>query len=139
MVLQQRRDSKKRLQHRFCPVNIAKFLRTPILKNIYEWLPSESPYTHFMSLVSSNTPMKTSKNESLRYFQWVYKGTSGIKWATIPLYKNKEIFVCVSVDYALKLSDLLPRKVFITCSFLSFFAIIFLHSFLLCTKRGFNK
>ena len=114
MVLQQRRDSKKRLQHRFCPVNIAKFLRTPILKNIYEWLPSESPYTHFMSLVSSNTSMKTSKNESLRYFQWVYKGTSGIKWATTPLYKNKEIFVFFSVDHALKLSDLLSRRVSIT-------------------------
>ena len=29
---------KKRLQHMYFPVNIAKFLRTPILKNICEWL-----------------------------------------------------------------------------------------------------
>ena len=27
---------KKRLQHRWFPVNIVKFLRTPILKNIYD-------------------------------------------------------------------------------------------------------
>ena len=29
---------KKRLQHRYFPVNITKFLRTPILKNIWERL-----------------------------------------------------------------------------------------------------
>ena len=29
---------KKKHQHRCFPVNIAKFLRAPILKNIYEWL-----------------------------------------------------------------------------------------------------
>ena len=29
---------KKRLQHRCFPMNIAKFLRTPILKNIYKRL-----------------------------------------------------------------------------------------------------
>ena len=29
---------KKRLQHRCCPVNIAKFLRTPTLRNICERL-----------------------------------------------------------------------------------------------------
>ena len=29
---------KNRLQHRFFPVKIAKILRTPILKNIWEWL-----------------------------------------------------------------------------------------------------
>ena len=29
---------KKRLQHRFFPVNIAKFLRIPILKNTCKWL-----------------------------------------------------------------------------------------------------
>ena len=29
---------QKRFQHRCFPVNIAKFLRTPILKNICEWL-----------------------------------------------------------------------------------------------------
>ena len=36
--LQARYFIKKRLQHRCFPVNIAKFLRTPILKNICEWL-----------------------------------------------------------------------------------------------------
>ena len=30
---------KKRLQHKYFPVNIAKFLRAPILKNICELLP----------------------------------------------------------------------------------------------------
>ena len=30
--------TEMRLQHRCFPVNIAKFLRTPILKNISEWL-----------------------------------------------------------------------------------------------------
>ena len=30
--------TKKRLQHTYFPVNIAKLLRTPILKNICEWL-----------------------------------------------------------------------------------------------------
>ena len=29
---------KKRLQHRFFPVNIAKFLKTPMLKNTCYWL-----------------------------------------------------------------------------------------------------
>ena len=29
---------KKRLQHRCFPVNIAKFLATTVLKNIYIWL-----------------------------------------------------------------------------------------------------
>ena len=29
---------KKRLQHRYFPMNITKFLRTPILKNIWERL-----------------------------------------------------------------------------------------------------
>ena len=29
---------KKRFQHKYFLVNIAKFLRTPILKNICEWL-----------------------------------------------------------------------------------------------------
>ena len=29
---------KKKLQHKCFPVDILKFLRTPILKNIYEWL-----------------------------------------------------------------------------------------------------
>ena len=29
---------KKRLQHRCFPVKFAKYLRTPILKNIFEWL-----------------------------------------------------------------------------------------------------
>ena len=29
---------KKRLQHRYFPMKVAKFLRTPILKNICQWL-----------------------------------------------------------------------------------------------------
>ena len=34
---------KKWLQHRFFPVNIAKFLRAPVLENICEWL-----FNHFL-------------------------------------------------------------------------------------------
>ena len=30
---------KTRLEHRCFPVNVAKSLRTPILTNIYKWLP----------------------------------------------------------------------------------------------------
>ena len=66
--------------------------------------------------------MKTSKNE--RYFQWVYKETNGAEWVHTPLYKNKAICVCVSVNHAviskekgvknLKLSDLLSVRVSIT-------------------------
>ena len=36
--LQTCKFSKKRLQHRCFPVNITKFLRAPILKNICRWL-----------------------------------------------------------------------------------------------------
>ena len=68
--------------------------------------------------------LKTSENESIRYFEWVYKETIGINWVNTPLYKNKVIFVCVSVDQVLasneknvrnyKLRDLLLRRVSIT-------------------------
>ena len=68
--------------------------------------------------------MKTSKKESLRYFQWVYKETNGAEWDYTPLYKNEAIFVCVSVDQTLisnrkdvknlKLPNLLSRRVSIT-------------------------
>ena len=36
--------TKKRLQHRYFPVNIAKFLRTAFLKNIWKWF---LLYNHF--------------------------------------------------------------------------------------------
>ena len=68
--------------------------------------------------------LKTSENESWKYFEWVYKETIGINWVNTPLYKNKVIFVCVSVDQVLasneknvrnyKLRDLLLRRVSIT-------------------------
>ena len=69
-------------------------------------------------------PLKTSKNKSFRYFQWLYKETNGAEWVNTPLYKSKAIFVCVSVDQALipnekdvknlKLFDFLCRRVSIT-------------------------
>ena len=37
-------------------------------------------------------PLKTSENENLRYFQWIYEDTCGIKWVNTPLYKSKVIF-----------------------------------------------
>ena len=37
-VIQPSNFNKERLQHRCFPVNIANFLKTPILKNICEWL-----------------------------------------------------------------------------------------------------
>ena len=65
-------------------------------------------------------PFESIKNESLKYFQWVYKQANGSEW----IYINKAIFVCVSVDKGLiskekdvknlKLFDLLSRTVFIT-------------------------
>ena len=37
-VLQPSNFIKERLQHGYFPVNVAKFLKTHILKNIFEWL-----------------------------------------------------------------------------------------------------
>ena len=113
---------EKRLQLRCFPLNIAKFLKTPIMKNICErllfWV-LERTSCH----LSLSVPTKTQKNESLRYFQWVYKETNGAEWVHTSLYKNI-IFVCVSVDQALtskekdvknlKCADLLSRGVSIT-------------------------
>ena len=45
--------------------------------------------------------LETSKNESFRYFQRVYKETNGAEWVNKSLYKTKTIFVCVSVDQVL--------------------------------------
>ena len=48
---------KKRLQHRCFPVNIAKFLRTPILKNICKWLP--------LKLI------KIPSSKVIKFFRWL--------------------------------------------------------------------
>ena len=117
---------KKRLQ--LWILNIVNFLWILwIFKKTYseEYLRTgafENPLTHFMSHVSFYTPWIHQKNESLRYFQWVHKEPNGAEWVHTPLYKNKAIFVCVSVYQALisnekdvknlKLSDLLSRRVF---------------------------
>ena len=52
---------KKRLQHKGFPVNTAKFLRTPISKNICERLLLDLFLTHFMPLISFDTPWKHQK------------------------------------------------------------------------------
>ena len=112
---------KERLQLSCFPLNFVKFLRTPILKNICERVllrvlkPTSCLFLY---------PLETSKNESFRYFQWVYKETNGAEWVNTPLYKSKAIFVCVSVYQALipnekdaenlKLFDFLCRRVSIT-------------------------
>ena len=46
---------KKKLQHRYFAVNITKFLRTPILKNIWEQLHLKQP---FLKGVRKNAPGK---------------------------------------------------------------------------------
>ena len=43
--------TEKRLQHSCLPVNIAKFLRTPILKHIYEWLLLKSIKRHITAQI----------------------------------------------------------------------------------------
>ena len=74
---------KRRLQLSCFPLNIAKFLRTPILKNICERL-----LLRFLKPTSCLFlyPVKTSKNEGFRYFQWVYK------W---PIAQNELIRPCI--------------------------------------------
>ena len=112
---------KKRLQLSCFPLNIAKFLRTPILKNICE---------RVLLRVLKPTPclflylVETSMGGCYSQFQWVCKETNGAEWVNTPLYKSKAIFVCVSVDQALtsnkkdvknlKLSDFMCRRVSIT-------------------------
>ena len=104
---------KKRLQLSCFLLNIAKFLRTPILKNICKRVSCLFLY-----------PLETSRNESFRYFQWVYKQTNAAEWVNTPLHKSKAIFACVSDDEVLisnerdvrnlKLTDFLYRRVSIT-------------------------
>ena len=104
---------KKRLQLSCFLLNIAKFFRTPILKNICKRVSCLFLY-----------PLETSRNESFRYFQWVYKQTNAAEWVNTPLHKCKAIFVCVSHDQAsisnerdvrnLKLTNFLYRRVSIT-------------------------
>ena len=60
---------KKRLQLSCFPLNIAKFLRTPILKNICKRLLHVTCLFLYLP--------KRSENDNLRYFQWVYKATNG--------------------------------------------------------------
>ena len=48
---------KKKLQHRYFAVNITKFLRTPILKNIWERLHLKQP---FLKGVRKNAPGKNA-------------------------------------------------------------------------------
>ena len=112
---------KRRFQLSYFPLNIAKFLRTPILKNICERLllrvckPTSCLFLY---------PVETSENKSFRYFQWVYKEANGAEWVNTPLYKRKAIFVCLSIDQTLisnkkdvknlKLTDFLCRRVSVT-------------------------
>ena len=110
-----------------------------IFKNIYceEHLRTAAFYKPTSWHIFLFIRFESIKNESLRYFQWVYKQANGSEWIYTSLYKNKAIFVCVSVDKGLiskekdvknlKLFDLLSRTVFITLInnnfWLSFFTI----------------
>ena len=71
------------------PVNIAKFLRTPILKNICEGLLLNfvlltNLVTHFMPVVSFSSSRK-QKTFGLWSFQGVTRGIKRVKWPRIQL------------------------------------------------------
>ena len=58
---------KKRLQHSYFPVNIAKILRTPILKNIYERLAMLA-----MSIIFQNVKYSFSSTSIKHSANWWY-------------------------------------------------------------------
>ena len=57
-----RKETIKRLQHRYFPVNVAKFLRTPILKNICQRQLLYDLTLWFKSRITPGTPSVLSGN-----------------------------------------------------------------------------
>ena len=87
----------------FFPLNIAKFLKTPILKNFCErvflrlYRPSSCLFLY---------PMETSENESFRYFQWVYKET--VQNGLIRHYIKAKQYLCAFLIRFIRLQY--PKK-----------------------------
>ena len=88
---------KKRLQHSCFPVNIVKYLRTTVLKNIYEWLFKRFPIwannkqhrkwgRHFLKNKTKKKHSKTQLNENnllfhdaLDHFLFLYISTACLR------------------------------------------------------------
>ena len=93
---------KKRHQHKCFPVNIAKFLRTPILKNICEVL---LLYLLEHTRYDGNGPFRTNslfkKKKDKKGKSWKYKPTNAARrtWKIIwsfnfrPFYMDKSFFL----------------------------------------------
>ena len=87
---------KKRLQHRFFPVNIAKFLRAPVLENICEWL--FKPFPTWASNITSNMGIeenifsKTKKQKKKKNIQNL------ARWKNLPFHDALDHFVFLYIS-----------------------------------------
>ena len=95
-VIQPSNFNKERLQHRCFPVNIANFLKTPVLKNICEWLlllivifsqennymqrcfDLSEPKLHkkLSCVMLIHSPQTTFHRKIIYNFVWIYLGRS---------------------------------------------------------------
>ena len=95
-VIQPSNFNKERLQHRCFPVNIANFLKTPILKNICEWLlllivifsqennymqrcfdlPEPKLHKKLSCVMLVHSPQTTFHRKIIYIFVWIYLGRS---------------------------------------------------------------
>ena len=95
-VIQPSNFNKERLQHRCFPVNIANFLKTPILKNICEWLllltvifsqennymqrcfdlPEPKLHKKLSCVMLIHSPQTTFHRKIIYNFVWIYLGRS---------------------------------------------------------------
>ena len=95
-VIQPSNFNKERLQHRCFPVNIANFLKTPILKNICEWLlllivifsqennymqrcfdlPEPKLHKKLSCVMLVHSPQTTFHRKIIYNFVWIYLGRS---------------------------------------------------------------
>ena len=90
--LQSWNSIKKRLQHRFFPVNIAKFLRTPVLENICERL-----FERFSTWASNNKEHGNWRGHFLKNKKRIFK---------IQLYEKTYIFMMLLIILFFSLSPL---------------------------------
>ena len=93
---------KKRLQHKCFPVNIAKFLRTPILTNIcerrflYRWaLISKFTFVPFPQIVEQLSKSIFSKNITLHP---PCKKASKVMWDQILIKDQTKEHICTQVS-----------------------------------------
>ena len=95
-VIQPSNFNKEILQHRCFPVNIANFLKTPILKNICEWLlllivifsqennymqrcfdlPEPKLHKKLSCVMLVHSPQTTFHRKIIYIFVWIYLGRS---------------------------------------------------------------